>query len=181
MNEAHYFAAATQDADIMTTLGIDWKLLLLQVGAFLVLILVLGKFVYPWLMKQVDERQENIEAAAEAASKAQEAAAGSQAETARLLSEARQAASDIVATAKLEAEQLKNRTEEKARQTAEKIVADAQAQLNKDIEAAKRDLHNETIELIALATEKVVKGTLTKASDKSVISKALADVSKGEK
>ena len=111
----------------------------------------------------------------------QEAAAGSQAETARLLGEARQAASDIVATAKLEAEQLKNRTEEKARQTAEKIVADAQAQLNKDIEAAKRDLHNETIELIALATEKVVKGTLTKASDKSVISKALADVSKGEK
>lgn len=177
MNRVQYFAAAAPDADIMTTLGIDWKLLLLQIGAFLVLVLVLGKFVYPWLMKQVDERQENIEAAAKAATKAQAAAAESQEETANLLAEARKEASDIIATAKLEASELRSSTEKKAKDTAEKIVADAQAQLQKDIDSAKRDLHNQTLELIALATEKVVAGTLTQQADKKLIEKSLADVS----
>lgn len=176
MNRVHYFAAASPDADIMTTLGIDWKLLLLQIAAFLVLVFVLGKFVYPWLMKSVDERQENMEAAAKAASKAQEAAAESQAETAKLLAEARKEASDIIATAKLEAGEMKSQTEEKAKQTAEKIVADAHVQLQNDIEKAKRELHDETLELIALATEKVVSGALTAPVDKKVVAAALAHV-----
>ena len=181
MNGVHYLANASGDANLMTTLGIDWKLLLLQIAAFLVLVFVLGKFVYPWLMKQVDERQENIEQAAKAASKAQAAAANSQEETAKLLKEARKEANDIIATAKLEATEMRNQLESKAKLTAEKIVAEAQSQLQKDIDSAKRDLHNETLTLISLATEKVVRGTITKAADEKVITEALADVNKGSK
>ena len=180
MNFVQTFAAAETDGGIVEALGIDWRLLVLQIVAFLVLVVVLGKFVYPWLMKSVDERQENIEAAAKAASKAQEAAAESQEETAKLLAEARKEAADIVATAKLEATEMKNQTEEKAKSTAEKIVSDAQAQLQKDIDAAKRDLHNETLELVALATEKVVGGALSTAADAKVVTDALAK-SKGDK
>lgn len=178
MNRVEYFAAAAPEADIMSTLGIDWKLLLIQIAAFLVLVFVLGKFVYPWLMKQVDERQENIEAAAKAATKAQAAAADSQEETAKLLAEARKEASSIIATAKLEASELRTDIESKAKTTAEKIVADAQAQLQKDIEAAKQDLYSETLELVALATTKVTAGALSGAADKKIISEALSDASK---
>lgn len=180
MNFVHLLAAAPEaQGGIIEALGIDWRLLILQIVAFLVLVAVLGKFVYPWLMKSVDERQENIEAAAKAATKAQAAAANSQEETAKLLSEARKEANDIIATAKLEATEMRSQLESKAKSTAEKIVADAQSQLQKDIDSAKRDLHNETLTLISLATEKVVRGTLTKAADEKVITEALADVAKG--
>ena len=92
-----HFASDGAAGDIFTALGIDWKTLILQIVAFLILVWLLGKFVYPWLMKSVDERQKNIEEAAKAAKQAQESAAESEAETAELLATARKEAAEIVA------------------------------------------------------------------------------------
>lgn len=177
MNFLKTFAeTAEANEDIFTALGIDWRLLILQIVAFLILVWLLGKFVYPWLMKSVDERQKNIEEAAKAAKKAQESAAESEAETAELLTQARKEAAEIVATAKLEASEISNSSEAKAKATAEKIVADAHAQISKDIDKAKRELHDETLQLIALATEKVVRGTHDKKADEALITKVLKEV-----
>ena len=179
MNFLSHFAetaAATEDAakaDIFTALGIDWRLLILQIVAFLILVWLLGKFVYPLLMKSVDERQKNIEEAAAAAKQAQESAADSEAETAKLLAEARKEASEIVSTAKLEAAEMVSTSEEKARSSAEKIVADAHAQVSKDIDKARRELHDETLELIALATEKIIGKKLDSKADQALIADAL--------
>lgn len=167
---------AKANNDLFGALGIDWKLLILQIVAFLILVALLGKFVYPWLMKQVDERQKNIEYAAEAAQKAQEAASESQSETAKLLADARKEAAEIVSTAKLESSEMLRTSEDKAKATAEKIVADAQGQIEKDIEKAKRELHNETIELVALATEKIIKKKLTSKEDSALIADTLKGV-----
>ena len=72
MNFLQTFAeTAETDGGLFGALGIDWRLLILQIVAFLIMVWVLGKFVYPWLMKSVDERQANIEAAAKAAKKAE--------------------------------------------------------------------------------------------------------------
>jgi F-type H+-transporting ATPase subunit b len=166
-----------KSSDIFTALGIDWRLLVLQIVAFLILVWLLGKFVYPKLMKSVDQRQADIEAAAKAAKSAQESASESQEETARLLDEAKKQAAEIMATAKIEATDFVNTAEAKARATAEKIVADAHAQLQKDVEAAKRDLHNETLALIALTTEKVVRKTHTKKDDEALIAELLKEAS----
>ena len=165
---------AAQD-DIFAALGIDWRLLILQIVAFLILVWLLGKFVYPLLMKQVDERQKNIEEAANAAKQAQEAAAESEAETAELLAEARKEAAEIVSTAKIEATEMLNASEEKARTTAERIVSDAQAQVEKDIDKARREIHDETLELIALATEKIARVKLDKKTDQALITDALKE------
>lgn len=167
--------ASTENSDIFTALGIDWRLLILQIVAFIILVWLLGKFVYPLLMRAVDKRQEDIEAAAKAAKEAQTVAADTQEETARLLDEAKKQAADIVATAKLEATELVSASEEKARATAEKIVANAHDQLQKDVEAAKRDLHNETVQLVALTTEKVVRKTHDKKADDALIAELLKE------
>lgn len=178
MNFLTNFAeTAEANKDIFTALGIDWRLLILQIVAFLILVWLLGKFVYPWLMKSVDERQANIEEAAKAAKKAQESAADSQAETAALLAQARKESAEIVATAKLEASEIASTSEAKAKSTAEKIVADAHAQISKDIDKARRELHDETLELIALATEKIVRKKMDSKADEALI----AEVLKGAK
>jgi len=159
----------------MSALGIDWRLLILQIVAFLILVWLLGKYVYPWLMKSVDERQKNIEEAAKAAKKAHESAIETQSETAELLAQARKDAASIVETAKLEAAELASTSEVRARTTAEKIVADGKAQIEKDIDKARRDLHDETLELIGLATEKVIGKTLDKKADDTLIANALEE------
>lgn len=176
MNFLTTFAeTAEPQGDIMSALGIDWRLLILQIVAFLILVWLLGKFVYPWLMKSVDERQKNIEDAAKAAKKAHESAVETQAETAELLAEARKEAAGIVETAKLEAADIASTSEARARSTAEKIVADGQAQIEKDIDKARRELHDETLQLIGIATEKVVRKTHDKKADESLIAEALKE------
>lgn len=176
MNSLTTFAeTAEANKDIFTALGIDWRLLILQIVAFLILVWVLGKFVYPWLMKSVDERQKNIEEAAKAAKKAQESAAESQAETADLLAQARKEAAEIVSTAKLEATDMVSSSEARAKSTAEKIVADAHAQITKDIDKARRELHDETLDLIAFATEKVVRKKLDTKADEALIADVLKE------
>lgn len=171
------FAAteAGADKDIFSTLGIHWELLALQVVAFLILVWALGKFVYPWLMKQVDERQAKIEESVKAAEEAEKKAESAQEEVAALLKEARVEAKDIVATAKDEAAAMVAGAETKAKQRADKIVADAQEQLQKDVIAARKALHNDTIELVALATEKIVGKTVSDSVDKKIIAAAVKE------
>lgn len=177
MNFLRTVAAETAGSsnDLFGSLGIEWELLVLQIVAFIILVWALGKFVYPYLMKSVDKRQADIEAAAKAAKEAQKNASESQEETARLMAEARKEAAEIVSTAKLEATEMVANSEAKARSTAENIVSEAHAQLSKDIEAAKRELHDETLELVTLATSKVVGKTLDKQADAALIEESLKE------
>ena len=156
-------------------LGIDWRLLVLQTVAFLVLLWFLGKFVYPPLTKMLEKREEDIEAGARAAHEAEKKADEAKAEVAKLLKEARKEASEIVTTAKEEANAAIEAADSKAKSRAEKIVADAHEQIEKDVAAAKKALHNETLSLVADATEKVLGKTVDSKVDSSVISAALKE------
>lgn len=164
--------AAAQDG-ILGALGIDWRLLVLQLVAFLILVALLGKFVYPWLMKSVDERQKNIEEAEKASVEAKKAAESNKEEVAQLLAEARKEAAEIVDTAKLESADMLSKSEKKAQATAERIVTEAHAQLDKDVAAARKTLYNDTLELVGMATEKVVRKKLDKKTDGELIATSL--------
>lgn len=174
MKHSYYFAAESgAEAGLFGALGIDWRLLILQAFAFLILVFLLGKYLLPWLMKQVDERQANVEAAANAATEAKKAAADSQEQVAELLDIARKEAADIVNTAKLESAEIMKVSENKAKAMAERITEEAQAQIDKDVAAARRALHNDTVELVALATEKIIGAELSKQVDNDRIAATL--------
>lgn len=55
--------------ELLSKLGIDWKLLIAQIINFGILILVLGKFVYRPLLNMLNERQHKIEKGLEEAKK----------------------------------------------------------------------------------------------------------------
>lgn len=171
MTPLHQFAAETTSAnkDLFTALGIDWRLLILQIIAFLLLVVLLGKFVYPWLMKSVDARQAGIEAAMKATAEAQKAAEANKEAVAELLAEARKEATEIVGTAKLESAEMISVSEKKAQKVAERIVADAHDQLDKDVANARKVLYNDTLDLVGMATEKIIAKKLDKKADSELI------------
>lgn len=177
MNILTQFAAenTASSGNLFTALGIDWKMLVFQLVAFVVLVWLLGKFVYPSLLKAVDKRQVEIEAAARASEDAKEQADKTKDEVEKLLKAARKDAADILATAKEEATAMVDAADAKAKTRAERIVADAHDQLEKDIVAARKALHNETLELVALATERVVGKTVTESIDHKVIANAVEE------
>lgn len=166
---------AVANRSLVDVLGINWMMLAFQVVAFLVTVFLLGKFVFPWLMKSVDEHQEDLAAISKSAADARTASVDSEARLAKIMSRAKAEASDIVANAKSESAALLSLTEEKSRKRAEQIVADAKVQIDKDILAAKKALHNETIELVALATEKIIGSSMTNNIDNELIANAVKD------
>lgn len=171
---ANASGASSQDG-LLEVLGIDWMLLGLQMVAFLVLVWILGKFVYPIFLRIVDERQAKIEASVKAAEEAEQKATAAHDEVADLLKKARKEAREIVATAKDEAAAMQEQSDAKAKARAEKIVADAQDGIDKQVLAARKALQQDTLELVALATEKVVGNVASKTVDDAVISAAIKE------
>ncbi|PID99438.1 ATP synthase F0 subunit B [Candidatus Saccharibacteria bacterium] len=169
-------AHAEEAAGPIQALGIDGKLLVFQIIAFTLLTWLLSKYVFPVLMKAVDERQKRIDEGNAAAAEAAKQAAEAETKIAGMLKKARSEASDIVATAKEEAAGLIAKSEEKSKVQAERIVAQAHEAVEKDVLAAKKALHNETVELVAQATEKVVGKTVTEQVDKTLIGESLKEV-----
>jgi F-type H+-transporting ATPase subunit b len=165
----------TQSTDLFSSIGINWKLLILQTIAFLILLWFLKKFVYPPLVAMLDKREAEIAMAAAAAREAQNQANKSEEATKKLLAEARAEAKDIVATAKEEAGAMLANAETKSKAQAEHIVAAAHDEIAKEVIAAKKALHNETIDLVVAATEKVVGKTVNANVDTKVIETSLKE------
>lgn len=166
----------THQEGLLTVLGIDWMMLVFQVVAFLLLLALLGKFVYPWLMKAVDERQEKIEASVKAAGESQAAAQEAEEKVQKLLKEARVEANGIIAIAKSESASIIGSAEKKSKKLADQITAAAHEQIEKDIIAAKNDLKKEMLELVSLATEKVVGASVMGGIDAKIIEKTIKEI-----
>lgn len=168
--------SAPADENLLVSLGIDWTMLLIQAAAFLLLVAVLAKYVYPIFLRVLDQRDEAARESANAAEAAKAHAEKAEAEVEKLLTKARKDARDIVATAKDEATATVEMAENRAKVRADKLVADAKEQLDKDVLAARKTLHNDTLELVAQATEQVVGKTVNAKVDESVIKASLTEV-----
>lgn len=170
------FAASGGDGgNLFAAIGIDWKILIFQVISFLVLVWLLAKFVYPIFVKTIDDRQEAIEQSAKAAETAEAHAKEAEDNVKKALKEARKEADDIVATAHKEAVAMTADAEAKSKKQAEYIASEAKEQIKQDIRDARKALKQETTELVALATEKIVKQKVDAKTDKALIESAIKE------
>ncbi len=172
--------AATEGSDdLLSKLGIDGWTLLFQTIAFLILVFVLGKWVYPVFVGIIDKREADIAASAKAADEAKKAADSASEEVASLLAEARQQASEIVATAKTEANAAVAAAEDKAKAKSAAIIAAARDDIDKEIADVRKTLHNDVIDLVTAATEVVVGDVVAKKDiDTALIKKAVQGAAK---
>lgn len=168
-------AEAGASQGLFQALGIDVKLLVLQGIAFLILVGLFGKYVYPVLIRAIDKRQEQIEAGTKASEEAQKRANEAEAAVEKQMKEARKQADDIVATAHKEAGDMVAQAEKRAETKAEHIVAEAKASLENDVTAARTALRKETTQLVAAATEKIIGEKLDTTKDSILIERALKE------
>jgi F-type H+-transporting ATPase subunit b len=174
----HTFAsaeAASHSEGLFGVLGIDWRTLLLQLVAFIILVWILSKFVYPPLVKAIDKREKAIADSVAAATEAEAKAEQAQKEISKLLADARSEATEIVDRASTEAANMVKTAEDKAKVQAERIVADARTQLDADIIKARKALKADAVALIAAATEKVVGEKLDASKDTARIKQVIEE------
>lgn len=168
-------AATEEGGGIFSSLGIDLQMLLFQLAGFVLVVWLMAKYVYPVLLRVIDEREAKIEEGLSAAREAEDSASKAQESVDKQLAKARKEAREIVNTAKDEASDMLTRADEKAKMNSERVIEQAREEIQKETLAAKKALHNETIELVALATEKVTGNKVDAKSDAELISKALKE------
>lgn len=165
--------AEPANPSIFEALGLNLTLLIEQAIAFLILVWILGKFVYPVLIKSIDTRREQIEAGLKEAQESRVALEKAEAKVDDVLAQARIDADAILARSHQEAGAMVAEAEAKAKQHAEQIVKDARLQLETDVRKAREQLKADTVALVATATERVIDEKLDDKKDASLISKAL--------
>lgn len=166
-------ASGASNGGILGALGIDVRLLILQVVAFLILLFALRKWVYPIFVKAIDERQDAIEAGLKASQEAQKQAEEAEKAIDARLDTARKQADEILAATHKEANAIVGDAEEKAARRAENIVAEAKSEMKNQLNAARAELKAETRQLVAQATEKIIGEKLDASKDAKLVDSAI--------
>lgn len=161
--------------NIFTSLGINWQTMIFQLIAFAVLIFLLAKFAYPPILAMLDRREKMIEESVANAKKMNEQSRHLDEEIDHKLADATARAQEIVSVAREQSQQIVLDGEEAANKRAEAIVAAAHNQLEQDVEAARKTLRADTVQLVAKATAQILHEKVTSAADQRLIREIVAE------
>jgi F-type H+-transporting ATPase subunit b len=162
----------------METLLNDFSpgLFIMQTVIFLVLIFIMVKFAWKPIMNSLNDREEGIQNALDAAENAKSEMENLQADNQKLLKEARAEREAMLK----EAREMKNKMVEDAKTEAQaeagKLIAQAQASIETEKKAAIADLKSQVASLSIEIAEKVVKDELSnKDKQEKLVASLLGD------
>lgn len=160
----------------MEALGIDWRLLIAQVVNFLILLILLTKFLYKPIVKMLDNRSNKIESGLKAAEKSQKDLAKADVDAEKIREKAYKEANEILVGAKSEAGEEAKKIVSKAEAQAEEIRKYAAEEALSSKDKAMRDAKGELSNLVTLALGKIIGEQLDETEKKKMTEKAIKDL-----
>ena len=143
--------------------------------AFLVLLIVLGKFAWQPILKAINDRESGIEEALLKADKMKAEIATMQSENEALLAKAREERATLIKEAKEASDKMVAEAKEKAKSEYDKILTDAQLAITQQKNAALTEVKNQVGTLVIEVAEKVLRKELSNKADQESYIKQLAD------
>lgn len=142
---------------LLDAFGIDWKLLLVQVVNFGLLMALLWHFLYKPVMKMLEERQALVAKGVEDAKKADELLGGADEEAKKRILQGDEEAERLIKDARQTAGEERIRLVKEAEIRAKRIEEDAKAKAEEASAKMFRESEREIARLAILAAEKVLK------------------------
>jgi F-type H+-transporting ATPase subunit b len=144
--------------------------------AFILMIVVLGRWVYPRIMRAATERESKIEAGLRAAQEAEERLSKVQVQVEQTLEEARTQAREILNRAHKEATGEAAEVLAKARADAEALIERARSEIAGERDRAIQDLRAEVANLVVAATQRLLGAEIDAKAHQRLIDQALKKV-----
>jgi F-type H+-transporting ATPase subunit b len=160
------------DAGLLTPNGTFFAELI----AFILMILVLGRYAYPRIIKAATAREEKIEAGLRAAQAAEERLSKVQVQVEQILEEARTQAREILDRAHKEATGEAAEVLAKARADAEALIERARGEITGERDRAIQDLRAEVANLVVAATQRLLGAEIDASAHQRLIDAALKKV-----
>ena len=147
-----------------------------QTVLFLALLFLLRKYAWKPILSAVEEREEGIKNALEAADNAKKEMEALNADNERILREAKAERDNILKEAREIKETIITEAKTQATEEADKVLASAREQINNEKLAAITELKNQVADLSIDIAEKVLKSELAdKQKQKEFVEAALKD------
>jgi len=162
----------------MEKLGIQPIPLLLQGINFLILLLILKKYLYKPILTALAERKKKIEEGLEYSQKTKAEFEKSEKKGEEILSRARSEGQKIIEEAKRVSKKKEAELIEKAEKQAQEIVAKARQENEVLKEELEKDLKREAIEMAERIVERVIKESLTESAHKALIDRKIKEVAR---
>jgi F-type H+-transporting ATPase subunit b len=158
----------------------DPGLFIWTIITFLVLVALLAKFAWKPLLKALDARQEVIRKSLEDAQTAKKELERLQQESSQILRTARGEAESIVSKSWSDAEKLREEMKVKAKTEADAIVKEAQRQIEIETGRALRQIRNEVADMSIAIASKVIQRNVSRADNDRLIQETLQQMDSGK-
>lgn len=142
--------------------------------AFLAVFFILKKFAWKPILTSLNERETGIAASIAAAERVKNEMSQMQAENEKIMQQAREERSAMLKEAKETKERIVNEAKDVAKAEANKIIADAQLQIQQQKMAALTEVKNEIGNLAVEVAEKILRKQLDGADAQSAYASILA-------
>jgi F-type H+-transporting ATPase subunit b len=156
--------------DINTGLSV-WTLIV-----FTLLVVILGKFAWGPILKNVEAREKGIQSALDEAAQRNVEAARLLDEHRAQLADARRQAAELIAEGRTAGEGVRKSIEEKARAEAQQIVDRARQEIERERDAAIAALRKESVDLALAAAAKLMQQNLDQAKDRQLVERYLTEL-----
>ncbi|HWP29004.1 MAG TPA: F0F1 ATP synthase subunit B [Chloroflexota bacterium] len=161
------------------TLGLNLPGFLWHLVNFLILLFVLQRFLFPPVLKMLDERQARIRESMERAEALKEESARAAEMVRAQLDEARREAQAIINTATQIAERIKAERQQQAQAEYEAILRRAQEDAAREREQAFAELRAQIADLAVLAAGRIIRRELDPNTQRQLVEEFLAEAADG--
>lgn len=169
---------ADSSAGGISSLGLNLKSFIFQLITFLIVLLILRRWVFPKLVATLEARRATLEESLVQAKQTQEALEKAHEKSAEILHKARQAADQALAEAKVQAKQVVADAENAAGVQAERVMKEAESHLAQEAEKLRGQLKDELTDLVIATTQKVLRAKSTPADDARLIDKYIKELNR---
>ena len=143
---------------------------------FFLFVLFCMKFVWPPLVRALEERKEKIAEGLSAADRAERDLELAQKKASENLREAKAKAAEIIEQANKRANQILEEAKVNARAEGDRLVAKAQGEIEQEINQARDQLRKEVSALAVAGAEKVLKAEVNRDAHKQLLDQLAAEL-----
>jgi F-type H+-transporting ATPase subunit b len=154
--------------------------LLVQMVNFLILIVLLQRFLYKPLTQFLATRADGIKRSLEEAKAAREAAAKAQQEYEARIAATRREAAALRESAVREVEEERQRLLKVSRDEAARLLTEAKAQIEQEVKRAKAELRAEVVGLSLGVAERLIGRSLTTDDDRRLAEQVVQEIGAGQ-
>jgi F-type H+-transporting ATPase subunit b len=154
----------------------DPGLYIWTIATFLVLLALLARFAWRPLLDALERRQEAIRKSLDDARQAKEELQRLQAESARILAEARSEAAGILDSTRADAARFADEMKVKARADADALVKHAQREIDAQTARAVQSIRREAIDLSVAVASKILRRDISRADNERLVDDTIREM-----